>query len=196
MYLGPDNYAINSFFSLVVIILFFVAIFFSLILVGRRNIKVYANKFDLLGIHLIFPFIIFPLTFDSFINIVASFLDINTDTKIVVGFLIILSLIIFYIIYSIWVCIKYNCDPINCIIALLLRFQGIVFLSLIYVIFLGGKSHDKKDKEITPENMKTLNLFDQFRFSLYSFVAVRKIFDKEKSAYVVKNTARKVNDFI
>jgi hypothetical protein len=64
------------------------------------------------------------------------------------------------------------------------------------VIFLGGKSHDKKDKEITPENMKTLNLFDQFRFSLYSFVAVRKIFDKEKSAYVVKNTARKVNDFI
>ena len=116
MYLVPNNYAVNSFLNLVVIILLFVAIFFLLILVGRRNIKVYANKFDLLGIHLIFPFIIFPLTFESFINIIASFLDINNNTKIVVGFLIILSLIIFYIIYSFWVCIKYNCDPINCII--------------------------------------------------------------------------------
>ena len=64
------------------------------------------------------------------------------------------------------------------------------------MIFLGGKSHDKNSKEITPENMKNLNLFDQFRFSLYSFIAVRKIFDKEKSTYIVKNTARKVNDFI
>ena len=45
-------------------------------------------------------------------------------------------------------------------------------MPLIYLLFLGGKNY-KDDKEITSKNIKDLNLFDQFRFSIYNLIAIR-----------------------
>ncbi|WP_258030295.1 hypothetical protein [Campylobacter concisus] len=33
-----------------------------MIFAGKRNIKVYLSKFDLVGLHLIFPLVIFPIS--------------------------------------------------------------------------------------------------------------------------------------
>ena len=157
-----------------VYVIFF--IFFSIVLpifliipIGRYNIKVYASKFDLIGLHLIFPIIILPTLVSAFI-LVCSFLNISDYTGLSFVFYAFLILMIAYIIYGFYVCIRYNYGFFHCIAALFLRFNYVT--PLVYLLFLGGKNY-KYDKEITYKNMKGLNLFDQFRFSIYNLIAIR-----------------------
>ena len=69
-------------------------------------------------------------------------------------------------------------NTINCFLAILLRFNFMTLL--VYLLFLGGKNSDKNGNEITPENVKNLSIFSQFRFSLYNMIVFRKIYDKDK----------------
>ncbi|ORI08767.1 hypothetical protein A3835_03930 [Campylobacter concisus] len=151
-------------------------IFFSIVLpifliipAGRYNIKVYASKFDLIGFHLIFPIIILPALVGTFI-LVCSFLNISDYTGLSFVFYAFLILMIACIIYGFYVCIRYNYGFFHCIVALFLRFNYV--MPLIYLLFLGGKNY-KDDKEVTSKNMRGLNLFDQFRFSIYNLIAIR-----------------------
>ena len=157
-----------------VYVIFF--IFFSIVLpifliipTGRYNIKVYASKFDLIGLHLIFPIIILPTLVGTFI-FVCSFLNISDYAGLSFVFYAFLILMIAYVIYGFYACIKYNHGFFHCIVALFLRFNYVT--PLIYLLFLGGKNY-KDDKEITSKNIKGLNLFDQFRFSIYNLIAIR-----------------------
>ena len=95
-----------------VYVIFF--IFFSIVLpifliipTGRYNIKVYASKFDLIGLHLIFPIIILPTLVSAFI-LVCIFLNISDYTGLSFVFYAFLIIMISYIIYGFYVCIKYN----------------------------------------------------------------------------------------
>ena len=151
-------------------------IFFSIVLpifliipVGRYNIKIYASKFDLIGLHLIFPIIILPALVGTFI-LVCSFLNISDYVGLGFIFYAFLILMIAYIIYGFYVCTKYNYGFFHCIVALFLRFNYVT--PLIYLLFLGGKNY-KDDKEITSKNIKDLKFFDQFRFSIYNLIAIR-----------------------
>ncbi|WP_258032992.1 hypothetical protein [Campylobacter concisus] len=151
-------------------------IFFSIVLpifliipAGKYNIKVYASKFDLIGLHLIFPIIILPTLVSAFI-FVCSFLNISDYTGLSFVFYAFLILMMAYIIYGFYVCIRYNYGFFHCIVALFLRFNYVT--PLIYLLFLGGKNY-KDDKEVTSKNMRGLNLFDQFRFSIYNLIAIR-----------------------
>ena len=140
-----------------------------IITAGRYNIKVYASKFDLVGLHLIFPIIILPTLVGTFI-LVCSFLNISDYAGLSFVFYAFLILMIAYIIYGFYVCIKYNYGFFHCIVALFLRFNYVT--PLVYLLFLCGKNC-KDDKEITSKNIKDLNLFDQFRFSIYNLIAIR-----------------------
>lgn len=151
-------------------------IFFSIVLpifliipAGKYNIKVYASKFDLIGLHLIFPVIILPALVGTFI-FVCSFLNISDYTGLSFVFYVFLILMIAYIIYGFYVCIRYNYGFFHCIVALFLRFNYVT--PLVYLLFLGGKNY-KDDEGITSKNIKDLNLFDQFRFSIYNLIAIR-----------------------
>ena len=161
--------------ALILILLPIIAIFSA----GRRNIKVYLSKFDLVGLHLIFPLVIFPTFVAIFIE-VAEYFGISNYTGLSYIFYAILFTMALYAVFGFYVCIKYNHDFINCFLAILLRFNFMT--PLVYLLFLGGKGRDKNGNEITPENAKNLSLFGKLRFSLYNMIVFRKNYDKEKFA--------------
>ncbi|MGF7441070.1 hypothetical protein [Campylobacter concisus] len=164
-----SSYDIDSMYVIFLIFFSIVLPIFSIIPAGRYNIKVYASKFDLIGLHLIFPIIILPTLVGTFI-FVCSFLNISDYAGLSFVFYAFLILMIAYIIYAFYVCIRYNYGFFHCIVALFLRFNYV--MPLIYLLFLGGKNY-KDDKEVTSKNMRGLNLFDQFRFSIYNLIAIR-----------------------
>ena len=148
-----------------------------MIFAGRRNIKVYLSKFDLVGLHLIFPLVIFPTFVAIFIE-VAEYFGISNYTGLSYIFYAILFTMALYAVFGFYVCIKYNHDFINCFLAILLRFNFMT--PFLYLLFLGGKGRDKNGNEITPENAKNLSLFEELKFSLYNMIVFRKNYDKDK----------------
>lgn len=148
-----------------------------MIFAGRRNIKVYLSKFDLVGLHLIFPLVIFPI-FVAIFSEVAEYFGISNDTRLSYIFYAILFIMALYAVFGFYVCIKYNHGFLNCFLAILLRFSFMT--PFLYLLFLGGKGRDKNGNEITPENVKNLSLFEELRFSLYNMIVFRKIHDKDK----------------
>ena len=150
-----------------------------MIFAGRRNIKVYLSKFDLIGLHLIFPLVIFP-TFVAIFCAVCEYFDVSNDDGLAYIFYTMLFIMALYAAFGFYVCIKYNHGFLNCFWALLLRFNFMTPLT--YLLFLGGKNSDKNGNEITPENAKNLSLFGKLKFSLYNMIVFRKNYDKEKFA--------------
>ena len=148
-----------------------------MIFAGRRNIKVYVSKFDLVGLHLIFPLVIFPNLVAIFCA-VCEYFDVSNDDGLAYIFYTMLFIIAIYVVFGFYVCIKYNHGFLNCFLALLLRFNFIT--PLLYLLFLGGKNSDKNGNEITPENVKNLSIFEELKFSLYNMIVFRKFYDKEK----------------
>ena len=150
-----------------------------MIFAGRRNIKVYMSKFDLVGLHLIFPLVIFPI-FVAIFCAVCEYFGVSNDDGLTYIFYTMLFIIAIYAVFGFYVCIKYNHGFLNCFWALLLRFNFMT--PLVYLLFLGGKGRDKNGNEITHENAKNLSLFGKLRFSLYNMIVFRKIYDKDKIA--------------
>ena len=148
-----------------------------MIFAGRRNIKVYLSKFDLVGLHLVFPLVIFPTFVAIFCAICENF-DVSNDDGLAYIFYTMLFIMAIYAVFGFYVCIRYNHGFLNCFWALLLRFNFMT--PLVYLLFLGGKGRDKNGNEITPENAKNLSLFKELRFSLYNMIIFRKIHDKDK----------------
>ena len=148
-----------------------------MIFAGRRNIKVYVSKFDLIGLHLIFPLVIFPI-FVAIYCAVCEYFDVSNNDGLSYIFYTMLFIIAIYAVFGFYVCIKYNHGFLNCFWALLLRFNFIT--PLLYLLFLGGKNSDKNGNEITPENVKNLSIFEELKFSLYNMIVFRKFYDKEK----------------
>ena len=167
-----DLYASLVFLPIVLAILL-------MIFAGRRNIKVYLSKFDLIGLHLIFPLAIFPI-FVAIFCAVCEYFDVSNDDGLTYIFYTMLFIIAIYAIFGFYVCIKYNHGFLNCFWALLLRFNFMT--PLVYLLFLGGKGRDKNGNEITPENAKNLSLFGKLRFSLYNMIIFGKNYDKDKVA--------------
>ena len=150
-----------------------------MIFAGRQNIKVYLSKFDLIGLHLIFPLVIFPI-FVAIYCAVCEYFDVSNNDGLSYIFYTMLFIIAIYAVFGFYVCIKYNHGFLNCFWALLLRFNFMT--PLVYLLFLGGKGRDKNGNEITHENAKNLSLFGKLRFSLYNMIIFRKNYDKEKFA--------------
>ena len=150
-----------------------------MIFAGRRNIKVYLSKFDLIGLHLIFPLVIFSI-FVAIFCAVCEYLGVSNDDGLTYIFYTMLFIIAIYAVFGFYVCIKYNHGFLNCFLALLLRFNFMTLL--IYLLFLGGKGRDKNGNKITPENVKNLSLFEELKFSLYNMIVFRKNHDKDKFA--------------
>ncbi len=148
-----------------------------MIFAGRRNIKVYLSKFDLIGLHLIFPLVIFPI-FVAIYCAVCEYFDVSNDDGLAYIFYTMLFIIAIYAAFGFYICIRYNHGFINCFWALLLRFNFMT--PLVYLLFLGGKGRDKNGNKITPENAQNLSLFGKLRFSLYNMIVFRKIHDKDK----------------
>ena len=167
-----DLYASLVFLPIVLAILL-------MIFAGRRNIKVYLSKFDLIGLHLIFPLVIFPI-FVAIFCAVCEYFDVSNNDGLSYIFYTMLFIIAIYAVFGFYVCIKYNHGFLNCFWALLLRFNFMT--TLVYLLFLGGKGRDKNGTEITPENVKNLSLFGKLKFSLYNMIVFRKNYDKEKFA--------------
>ena len=162
-----------------------------MIFAGRRNIKVYLSKFDLIGLHLIFPLVIFPI-FVAIFCAVCEYFDVSNDDGLTYIFYTILFIMAIYAIFGFYVCIKYNHGFLNCFWALLLRFNFMT--PLVYLLFLGGKGRDKNGNEITPENVKNLSLFEELKFSLYNMIDFRKIMTKRNlQAGMRKNLATKLS---
>jgi len=167
-----DLYASLVFLPIVLAILL-------MIFAGRRNIKVYLSKFDLVGLHLIFPLVIFPI-FVAIFCAVCEYLGISNDEGLSYIFYTMLFIMAIYAVFGFYVCIRYNHGFLNCFWALLLRFNFMT--PLVYLLFLGGKGRDKNSNELTPENAKKLSLFGELKFSLYNMIVFRKVHDKEKFA--------------
>ncbi|WP_462112086.1 hypothetical protein [Campylobacter concisus] len=167
-----DLYASLVFLPIVLAILL-------MIFAGRRNIKVYLSKFDLVGLHLIFPLVIFPI-FVAIFCAVCEYFGISNDAGLTYIFYSMLFIIALYAIFGFYVCTKYNYGFLNCFLAILLRFNFMTIF--LYLLFLGGKGCDKNGNEITPENAKNLSLFGRLKFSLYNMIVFRKIHDKDKFA--------------
>ena len=167
-----DLYASLIFVPIVLAILF-------MIFAGRRNIKVYVSKFDLIGLHLIVPLVIFPISVAIFSE-AAEYFGISNDTGLSYIFYAVLFIMAIYAVFGFYVCIKYNHGFINCFLAILLRFSFMT--PLVYLLFLGGKNSDKNDNEIIPENVKNLSIFEELKFSLYNMIIFRKNHDKDKFA--------------
>ena len=167
---------INDLYSSLVFLPVVLAILL-MIFAGRRNIKVYVSKFDLVGLHLIFPLVIFP-TFVAIFCAVCEYFDVSNNDGLSYIFYTMLFIIAIYAVFGFYVCIKYNHGFLNCFWALLLRFNFMT--PLVYLLFLGGKGRDKNGNEITPENVKNLSLFKELKFSLYNMIVFRKINDKDK----------------
>ena len=171
-----DDIYLFLYMGLIVFILILLPII-DIFSAGRRNIKVYLSKFDIVGLHLIFPLVIFPISVAIFSE-AAEYFGISNDTRLSYIFYAILFIMALYAVFGFYICIKYNHGFINCFWALLLRFNFMTLL--IYLLFLGGKGRDKNGHEITPENVKNLSLFEELRFSLYNMIVFRKIHDKDK----------------
>ena len=169
---------INDLYSSLVFVPIVLAILL-MIFAGRRNIKVYLSKFDLIGLHLIFPLVIFPI-FVAIFCAVCEYLGVSNDDGLSYIFYTMLFIIAIYAVFGFYVCIKYNYGFLNCFWALLLRFNFMT--PLVYLLFLGGKGRDKNGNEITHENAKNLSLFEELRFSLYNMIVFRKNYDKDKVA--------------
>ena len=167
-----DLYASLVFLPIVLAILL-------MIFAGRRNIKVYLSKFGIVGLHLIFPLVIFPI-FVAIFCTVCEYFDVSNDDGLSYIFYTMLFIIAIYAAFGFYVCIKYNHGFLNCFWALLLRFNFMT--PLVYLLFLGGKGRDKNGTEITPENAKNLSLFGKLKFSLYNMIIFRKNYDKDKVA--------------
>ena len=165
-----DLYASLVFLPIVLAILL-------MIFAGRRNIKVYLSKFDLVGLHLVFPFIIFPI-FVAIFCAVCEYFDVSNDDGLAYIFYTMLFIIAIYAVFGFYVCMKYNHGFINCFLALLLRFNFMT--PFLYLLFLGGKGRDKNGNEITSENVKNLSIFGELKFSLYNMIVFRKNHDKDK----------------
>ena len=165
-----DLYASLIFAPIVIAILF-------MILAGRRNIKVYLSKFDLVGLHLIFPLVVFPIFVAIFCE-VCEYFGVSNDDGLTYIFYSMLFIIALYAVFGFYVCIKYNYGFLNCFLAILLRFNFIT--PLVYLLFFGGKNSDKNGNEITPENVKNLSIFGELKFSLYNMIVFRKNHDKDK----------------
>ena len=165
-----DLYASLVFLPIVLAILL-------MIFAGRRNIKVYMSKFDLVGLHLIFPLVIFPI-FIAIFCAICEYFDVSNDDGLTYIFYIILFIIAIYAAFGFYVCIKYNHGFLNRFLAILLRFNFMA--PLFYLLFFGGKGRDKNGNEITPENVKNLSLFEELKFSLYNMIVFRKNYDEEK----------------
>ena len=163
-----DLYASLVFLPIVLAILL-------MIFAGRRNIKVYLSKFDLVGLHLIFPLVIFPISVAIFSE-AAEYFGISNDTGLSYIFYAMLFIMAIYAVFG----IKYNHGFINCFLALLLRFNFMT--PLVYLLFLGAKNSNKNGNKITPENVKNLSLLGELKFSLYNMIVFRKNYDKEKFA--------------
>ena len=148
-----------------------------MIFAGKRNIKVYVSKFDLVGLHLVFPFIVFPI-FVAIFCAVCEYFGVSNDDGLTYIFYTMLFIIAIYAAFGFYVCIKYNHGFLNCFWALLLRFNFMT--PLVYLLFLGGKGRDKNSNELTPENAKKLSLFGELKFSLYNMIVFRKNHDKDK----------------
>jgi len=169
---------INDLYSSLVFVPIVLAILL-MIFAGKRNIKVYVSKFDLVGLHLIFPLVIFPI-FVAIFCAVCEYFDVSNDDGLTYIFYTMLFIIAIYAIFGFYVCIRYNHGFLNCFWALLLRFNFMT--PLVYLLFLGGKGRDKNGNKITPENVKNLSLFGELKFSLYNMIVFRKIHDKDKFA--------------
>ena len=169
---------INDLYSSLVFVPIVLAILL-MIFAGKRNIKVYLSKFDLVGLHLIFPLVIFPI-FVAIFCAVCEYFDVSNDDGLTYIFYTMLFIIAIYAIFGFYVCIRYNHGFLNCFWALLLRFNFMT--PLVYLLFLGGKGRDKNGNKITPENVKNLSLFGELKFSLYNMIVFRKIHDKDKFA--------------
>ena len=167
---------INDLYSSLVFVPIVLAILL-MIFAGRRNIKVYLSKFDLIGLHLIFPLVIFP-TFVAIFCAVCEYFDVSNNDGLSYIFYTMLFIMAIYAVFGFYVCIRYNHGFLNCFWALLLRFNFMT--PLVYLLFLGGKGRDKNSNELTPENAKNLSLFEELRFSLYNMIVFRKNYDKEK----------------
>ncbi|WP_103621086.1 hypothetical protein [Campylobacter concisus] len=167
---------INDLYASLVFVPIVLAILF-IILAGRRNIKVYFSKFDLIGLHLIFPLVIFPIFVAIFCE-VCKYLGVSNDNVLSYIFYTMLFTIALYAIFGFYACIKYNHGFLNSFLALLLRFNFMT--PFLYLLFLGGKGRDKNGNEITPENVKNLSLFGELKFSLYNMIVFRKNHDKDK----------------
>ena len=169
---------INDLYSSLVFVPIVLAILL-MIFAGRRNIKVYVSKFDLIGLHLIFPLVIFP-TFVAIFCAVCEYFDVSNNDGLSYIFYTMLFIMAIYAVFGFYVCIRYNHGFLNCFWALLLRFNFMT--PLVYLLFLGGKGRDKNSNELTPENVKNLSLFGELKFSLYNMIVFRKIHDKDKFA--------------
>ena len=167
---------INDLYSSLVFVPIVLAILL-MIFAGRRNIKVYVSKFDLVGLHLIFPLVIFPI-FIAIFCAICEYFDVSNDDGLAYIFYTMLFIIAIYAVFGFYVCTKYNHGFLNCFWALLLRFNFMT--PLVYLLFLGGKNSDKNGNEITPESAKNLSLFEELKFSLYNMIVFRKNYDKEK----------------
>ena len=167
---------INDLYSSLVFVPIVLAILL-MIFAGRRNIKVYVSKFDLVGLHLIFSLVIFPI-FVAIFCAVCEYFDVSNDDGLAYIFYIMLFIIAIYAAFGFYVCTKYNHGFLNCFWALLLRFNFMT--PFLYLLFLGGKGRDKNCNEITPENVKNLSLFEELRFSLYNMIVFRKNHNKDK----------------
>jgi len=169
---------INDLYSSLVFVPIVLAILL-MIFAGRRNIKVYVSKFDLIGLHLIFPLVIFP-TFVAIFCAVCEYFDVSNNDGLSYIFYTMLFIMAIYAVFGFYVCIRYNHGFLNCFWALLLRFNFMT--PLVYLLFLGGKGRDKNSNELTPENAKKLSLFGELKFSLYNMIVFRKNHDKDKFA--------------
>ena len=167
---------INDLYSSLVFVPIVLAILL-MIFAGRRNIKVYVSKFDLIGLHLIFPLVIFP-TFVAIFCAVCEYFDVSNNDGLAYIFYTMLFIMAIYAVFGFYVCIRYNHGFLNCFWALLLRFNFMT--PLVYLLFLGGKGRDKNSNELTPENAKKLSLFGELKFSLYNMIVFRKNHDKDK----------------
>ena len=167
---------INDLYSSLVFVPIVLAILL-MIFAGRRNIKVYLSKFDLIGLHLIFPLVIFP-TFVAIFCAVCEYFDVSNNDGLSYIFYTMLFIMAIYAVFGFYVCIRYNHGFLNCFWALLLRFNFMT--PLVYLLFLGGKGRDKNSNELTPENAKKLSLFGELKFSLYNMIVFRKNHDKDK----------------
>ncbi|WXG60509.1 hypothetical protein VB002_02520 [Campylobacter concisus] len=173
-----DDIYLFLYMGLIVFILILLPII-DIFSAGRRNIKVYLSKFDIVGLHLIFPLVIFPISVAIFSE-AAEYFGISNDTGLSYIFYAMLFIMAIYAVFGFYVCIKYNHGFLNCLLAILLRFSFMT--PLVYLLFLGGKNSDKNDNEITHENVKNLSIFEELKFSLYNMIVFRKNYDKEKFA--------------
>ena len=103
---------INDLYSSLVFVPIVLAILF-MIFAGRRNIKVYLSKFDLIGLHLIFPLVIFPI-FVAIYCAVCEYFDVSNNDGLSYIFYTMLFIIAIYAVFGFYVCIKYNHGFLNC----------------------------------------------------------------------------------